>query len=165
MIISLIVAMGRNNIIGKNNQMPWHLPADLAWFKKNTINKPVIMGRKTYESIGKPLPQRRNIVITRQPIEHQCRTNENVIWVNSYEEGLKQAGEAEEVMIIGGSTIYALALPLANRLYLTKIDSDVEGDTFFPDYLKYHWHCVFSENHPAEDLGGCAYQFSILNRA
>ncbi|MGB5805374.1 MAG: dihydrofolate reductase, partial [Vibrio anguillarum] len=113
MIISMIAAMADNRIIGKDNQMPWHLPADFAWFKRCTLGKPVIMGRKTYESIGRPLPGRHNIVISRDA----SLAIEGVSIVSSIEEAIEVAGHVDEVMIIGGGSIYQACMPQANKLY------------------------------------------------
>ncbi|MCW8942216.1 MAG: type 3 dihydrofolate reductase [Gammaproteobacteria bacterium] len=135
MIISLITAMDRNRLIGNNNQLPWHLPADFAHFKSVTMGKPVIMGRKTYESIGKPLPGRTNIVLSRDP---DIRF-EGVACVSSFEQALLLVADAEEVMVIGGSTIYEMLLPRANRLYLTYVDAEFEGDAWFPEFDKNQW--------------------------
>ncbi|WVD64956.1 type 3 dihydrofolate reductase [Utexia brackfieldae] len=162
-MISLIAAMANHRVIGKNNQMPWHLPADLAWFKQNTVNKPIIMGRKTFESIGRPLPNRHNIIITRQPIDATLPQS-MVSWVNSLEQAIKAAKPASEVMIIGGGNIYQQALPLANRLYLTHIQANLDGDTHFPDYHLYPWQQTFVEEHIADDKNPYHYQFEILNR-
>ena len=130
MIISMIAAMADNRIIGKDNQMPWHLPADFAWFKRCTMGKPVVMGRKTYESIGRPLPGRLNIVISRD----ETLKIEGVTTVTSIEQALDVAGDVEEVMIIGGGAIYASCLPMANKLYVTHIEAAIDGDTQFPDW-------------------------------
>ncbi|MFC4158905.1 dihydrofolate reductase [Chitinimonas lacunae] len=127
-LISLIAAVARNGTVGRDNAMPWHLPADLRYFKSVTSGHPVVMGRKTFDSIGRPLPNRHNIVITRQ-IDWQV---EGITVVHSLEEALAAAGPADEIFIMGGGQIYAQALPLADRLYLTEIDADFEGDAFFP---------------------------------
>jgi len=127
--------MDRNRLIGNNNQLPWHLPADFAHFKSVTMGKPVIMGRKTYESIGKPLPGRTNIVLSRDP---DIRF-EGVACVSSFEQALLLVADAEEVMVIGGSTIYEMLLPRANRLYLTYVDAEFEGDAWFPEFDKNQW--------------------------
>ena len=129
-IISLIAAMAQNRVIGKGNEMPWHLPADLGHFKAVTLGKPIIMGRKTYESIGRPLPGRVNIVISSnaQYSLEGCET------VTSLEEAIKLVEDVEELMIIGGGFLYSQTLAQADRLYLTFIDLDVEGDTKFPEY-------------------------------
>lgn len=130
MIISMIAAMAKQRIIGKDNQMPWHLPADFAWFKRCTMGKPVVMGRKTYDSIGRPLPGRLNIVISRD----ESLVIEGVTMANSIAHALALAGDADEVMIIGGGSIYAECLPKADKLYLTFIDATIDGDTQFPDW-------------------------------
>lgn len=129
-ILSLIVAHADNRIIGKDNDMPWHLPADLAYFKQTTLGKPIVMGRKTYESIGRPLPGRKNIVISRDA-SYQA---EGITSVTSVEQALLAAGDVEEVMVIGGGAIYQHCISAAQRLYITHIKADIEGDTSFPDY-------------------------------
>jgi dihydrofolate reductase len=159
MIISLIAALATDRVIGMENAMPWHLPGDLAWFKRNTLNKPVIMGRKTFESIGRPLPGRLNIVISSQPGEH-----EGVTWVTSVDAALAAAGDVEEVMVMGGGRVYEQLLPKANRLYLTHIDAEVEGDTHFPDYEPDDWESTFSEFHDADEQNSHGYCFEILDR-
>lgn len=159
MIISLIAAMAADRVIGMENSMPWHLPADLAWFKRNTLNKPVVMGRKTFKSIGKPLPDRLNIVISSHPGGHQ-----GVTWVASVDAALQAAGKAEEVMVIGGGQIYAQFLKLANRLYLTHINAEVTGDTHFPEYQPDQWNSVFSEFYDADKFNTHSYRFEILAR-
>ncbi|AVF35906.1 type 3 dihydrofolate reductase [Rahnella sikkimica] len=159
MIISLIAALATDRVIGMENAMPWHLPGDLAWFKRNTLNKPVIMGRKTFESIGRPLPGRLNIVISSKPGEH-----DGVTWVTSVDAALAAAGEVEEVMVMGGGRVYEQLLPKANRLYLTHIDAEVEGDTHFPDYEPDDWESTFSEFHDADEQNSHGYCFEILDR-
>ncbi|MFQ1004454.1 type 3 dihydrofolate reductase [Gilliamella sp. CG22] len=167
MTLSIIVAMAHNRVIGFNNQMPWHLPADLAWFKKNTLNKPVIMGRKTFESIGKALPNRHNIVISRQAkTEAESNINPNISWVTSIDEALVVANsqQCQEVFIIGGGNIYQQVLPFINRLYLTHIDADLQGDTYFPNYAPETWQSVFQEHHQADDKNPYDYNFEVLER-
>ncbi|CAM3789293.1 type 3 dihydrofolate reductase [Rahnella victoriana] len=159
MIISLIAALATDRVIGMENAMPWHLPGDLAWFKRNTLNKPVIMGRKTFESIGRPLPGRLNIVISSNPGEH-----DGVTWVTSVDAALAAAGDVEEVMVMGGGRVYEQLLPKANRLYLTHIDAEVEGDTHFPDYEPDDWESTFSEFHDADEQNSHGYCFEILDR-
>jgi dihydrofolate reductase len=159
MIISLIAALAADRVIGMENAMPWHLPADLAWFKRNTLNKPVIMGRKTFESIGRPLPGRHNIVLSNQP-----GSEADVTWVTSLDEALVAAGPVEEVMVMGGGQVYSQFLPCANRLYLTHIDAEIEGDTHFPDYEPDEWETSFSEFHDADELNSHGYCFEILER-
>ncbi|KAF6657497.1 type 3 dihydrofolate reductase [Enterobacteriaceae bacterium EKM102V] len=158
-MISLIAALAADRIIGMENAMPWDLPADLAWFKRNTLKKPVIMGRLTFESIGRPLPGRLNIVVSSQP-----GTAEGVTWVTSLDEALQAAGEAEEIMVIGGGRVYEQMLKCADRLYLTHIDAEVEGDTQFPDYEPDEWQSTFSEFHDADEHNSHSYCFEILDR-
>jgi len=159
MIISLIAALATDRVIGMENAMPWHLPADLAWFKRHTLNKPVIMGRKTFESIGRPLPGRLNIVISSQP-----GTHDGVTWVNSIDAALAAAGDVEEVMVMGGGQVYGQWLKHANRLYLTHIDAEVEGDTHFPDYEPDEWESSFSEFHDADAQNSHGFCFEIPER-
>jgi dihydrofolate reductase len=159
-ILSMIVAHANKRIIGKDNDMPWHLPADLAYFKKTTLGKPIIMGRKTYESIGRPLPGRQNIVISRdvnyQAVGVDCAT--------SVEQALILAGDVEEVMVIGGGAIYRHCLPFAHRLYITHIKANIEGDTEFPEYdTDNDWPLTQSTKFSADeknhfDLDFCIYQ-------
>ena len=167
-ILSMIVATADNNIIGKDNTMPWHLPADLAYFKKVTLGKPIIMGRKTYESIGRPLPGRRNIVISRDA----SYTAEGIDTVTSVEQALALVdgtnGDAavDEIMVIGGGAIYKHCLPKADRLYITHIKAAIDGDTQFPHYDDGSWQKVSSEQRlsgekNAYDLNFCVYQREI----
>jgi len=158
-MISLIAALAADRIIGMENAMPWDLPADLAWFKRNTLKKPVIMGRLTFESIGRPLPGRLNIVVSSKP-----GTTEGVTWVTSLDEALQTAGDAEEIMVIGGGRVYEQMLKRADRLYLTHIDAEVEGDTQFPDYEPDEWQSTFSEFHDADEQNSHSYCFEILDR-
>jgi len=158
-MISLIAALAADRIIGMENAMPWNLPADLAWFKRNTLNKPVIMGRLTFESIGRPLPGRLNIVVSSKPGNH-----EGVTWVTSLEDAVKAAGDVEEMMVIGGGRVYEQMLARADRLYLTHIDAEVEGDTQFPDYEPDEWQSTFSEFHDADEQNSHSYCFEILDR-
>ncbi|MCZ6559577.1 MAG: type 3 dihydrofolate reductase, partial [Gammaproteobacteria bacterium] len=135
MKISLILAMGRNRVIGRDNQLPWHLPADLAHFKATTMGKPILMGRKTWESIGKALPGRKNIVLTGQA----GYTTDGATVVNSIDEAIAACESAEELMVIGGAGVYQAFLPRAQKIYLTQIDNDIEGDTFFPQLDEQEW--------------------------
>jgi dihydrofolate reductase len=132
--VSLIVAYDRNRGIGKDNKMPWHLPSELAHFKRTTMGKPIVMGRKTHESIGRALPGRRNIVITRNTVGTQ-----GVETAHSMQDALKLCNDAEEIMVIGGGQIYAAALPLATRVIATEIDADFEADTHFPALNAREW--------------------------
>ena len=157
----MIAAMANDRIIGDDNQMPWHLPADLQHFKRVTMDKPVVMGRKTFESIGRPLPGRRNIVITR----NTTYKAEGVEVVSSPEEALTLLEGTEEVMVIGGGNIYGQFLPLAERLYLTFIDLAVAGDTQFPDYEKgYQWIEVESEVNQPDERNKYGYTFVTLQK-
>lgn len=158
-ILSMIVAHANNRVIGKNNDMPWHLPADLAYFKKTTLGKPIVMGRKTYQSIGRPLPGRKNIVISRD----ENFTAPGVEVVTSVEAALALVIEHEEVMVIGGGAIYQHCLASAQRLYITHIDADIEGDTYFPDYDLTVWKKVASDIRPSDEknlyqLDFCVYE-------
>ncbi|MFW1459387.1 type 3 dihydrofolate reductase [Vibrio parahaemolyticus] len=159
MIISMIAAMADNRVIGKDNQMPWHLPADFAWFKRCTMGKPVVMGRKTYDSIGRPLPGRLNIVISRD----ESLSIEGVTTVTSVEKALEAAGDVEEVMIIGGGAIYASCLVMANKLYVTHIDAVVEGDTQFPDWGN-EFKETYSETYQADEKNAYNMRFTILEK-
>lgn len=141
-MISLIVAHDKNHVIGLNNEMPWHLPGDLAYFKRMTMGKPIIMGRNTFESIGRALPGRRNIVITRN-LDYAAR---DVEVVHSLQQALDIVTDAEEVMVIGGQQIFTEALPLANRLYITEIDYEFEGDTYFPMYQEWAKKTISESN-------------------
>jgi len=158
-MISLIAALAVDRVIGMENAMPWNLPADLAWFKRNTLNKPVVMGRLTWESIGRPLPGRKNIVISSKP-----GTDERVQWVSSIDDAIAACGDVEEIMVIGGGRVYEQFLPKAQKLYLTHIDAEVEGDTHFPDYDPDDWESVFSEFNDADEQNSHSYCFEILER-
>lgn len=148
MRISLIAAIDKNRVIGQDGGLPWHLPEDFAWFKKITTGKPVLMGRKTFESIGRPLPQRTNIVISRH-----AHDTPGVTWVTSLEAALEKARHqhTEEIMIIGGGEIYRQALPHADRLYLTEVDIIVRGDSFFPDFHAAEWQRTVLSTHTPHD--------------
>ena len=160
MLVSIVAAMDRNRLIGRKNQLPWHLPADLAHFKRITMGKPIIMGRGTYESIGRPLPGRTKLVLTRSVDFHA----EGVTVVRSLQQALEAAAGAQEVMIIGGSSIYELALPLADRLYLTHIEHGYEGDAWFPEFDQAQWRVIASETHVADQKNPCAYRFVTYER-
>ncbi|MFT5850171.1 MAG: dihydrofolate reductase [Colwellia sp.] len=160
-LLSMIVAHADNRIIGKDNNMPWHLPADLAYFKKTTLGKPIIMGRKTYESIGRPLPGRQNIVISRD----QNYRADGVDSATSVEQALLLAGEVDEVMVIGGGAIYSHCLPLANRLYITHIKADIDGDTQFPEYNTVEdWQLTSSVKLSADDKNSFDVDFCVYQR-
>lgn len=159
MNLSLIVATTLNHVIGKDNQIPWHLPVDLAWFKQNTLSKPVIMGRKTFESIGRPLPKRVNIVLSRQPYE-----KEGIIWKNSLESAVDFLPENSEIMLLGGGELFKQYLPQANKLYLTEIQTELEGDTFFPVLDWQEWHIDFEQYVVADENNPYDCRFLILTR-
>ena len=156
--ISIVVAISENNAIGKDNQLLWHLPADLKHFKEITTGHPIIMGRKTYDSIGRPLPNRRNIVITRAT----TLTIENVEVVNTLEDAISLCKNEDEIFIIGGAEIYKHALALTNRIYLTTVHQRYDGDVFFPALNMNEWKEVFKEYHPADEKNTVAYTFSTL---
>lgn len=155
--LSLIVARASNGVIGKDNQLPWHLPADLKHFKAITMGKPIVMGRKTFDSIGRPLPGRQNIVVTRNP----DFTSSGITVVHSVEAAITAANETEEIMIIGGTELYKLSLPLADRIYLTDIQQDFDGDAHFPS-LALQWREVSREDHVSDD--GLRYSFCVFER-
>ncbi|PQA60506.1 dihydrofolate reductase [Siphonobacter curvatus] len=157
-MIHLVVAVAENGAIGKDNQLLWHLPDDLKQFKKLTSGHTVVMGRKTYESIGKPLPNRTNVIITR---------NENYeapgcIVVSSLEEAIRTESD---VYIIGGAEIYQQALPLTDRIHLTEVQASVEGDTFFPKLDSAEWHELSRETHPTDEKHTYAFDFVELERS
>lgn len=162
MIVSAIVATAKNNVIGKNNDIPWYLPADLKYFKKTTLNHHIIMGRKSFQSIGKPLPKRTNIVITRNPFFIAS----NCIMSTSVEEALSIAqdnGETE-AFIIGGGQIYELSKNYWDKLYLTEVDLLVEGDIFFPEINPEEWNLISSESHQPDEKNEHAYTFKVFER-
>ena len=171
-ILSMIVATADNNIIGKDNDMPWHLPADLAYFKKVTLGKPIIMGRKTYESIGMALPGRRNIVITRdENYLPKGKGSEGVDVVSSVEQALALVDGSNdneavaEIMVIGGGAIYKHCLPAANRLYITHIKAAIDGDTQFPDYDDGGWKQVSSELRVSDEKNAYDLDFCVYERS
>lgn len=153
---SIIVAIGNNNEIGKGNEMLWHLPADLLHFKETTSGHPVIMGRKTFESIGRPLPNRQNIVITR----NNDYKRDGVKICSSLDEALKIFKDSDkEVFIIGGGEIYRQAMSIADKLYVTKVDGDFDADTFFPEINDEEWGKVSEEAHEPDDKNHYPYKF------
>ena len=166
MKLALIWAMARNRTIGRNNALPWYLPEDLKHFKRVTLGKPIIMGRKTWESIGRPLPGRTNIVITRDAAFQA----DGVRVVHSLEQALALAEKiclldgGDEAIVMGGAEIYALALPHADRLYLTQVHADVEGDAHFPPLDLTQWHELGREDFAAQGPNPYDYSFLILER-
>jgi dihydrofolate reductase len=161
MKISLILAMGRNRVIGRDNQLPWHLPADLAHFKATTMGKPILMGRKTWESIGKALPGRLNIVLTGQA----GYTAEGATVVNSIDNAIAACESADELMVIGGAAVYEALLPVAQKIYLTLVDEEFEGDTFFPQIDEQEWREESREDHSTDDKNAYDYSFRVLKKA
>ena len=160
MQISIIAAMANGRVIGIDNTLPWRLPADLQHFKTMTMGKPILMGRKTYESIGRPLPGRTNVVVSR----NDAYQPEGVIKAHSICEAFAQVIAHDEVMIVGGASFYDQMLPFANRLYLTLIHADFEGDAFFPDYDPADWREAARADHPADENNPHPYSFLILER-
>lgn len=160
LMLSLIVAMAANGAIGKDNAMPWHLPGDLQYFKTITTGKTLIMGRKTFESLPKILPNRRHIIITSKP--EYAKFHPGVETASSLNDAIAKAPSADEAFIIGGSSIYREALPLCERLYITEIYADFDADTFFPevDYSRYE---LVSQSEILSD-GGVAYRFMQYRR-
>ena len=159
--LTLIAALARNRVIGRDNRLPWRLPADLRFFKHITQGKPLLMGRRTWESIGRPLPGRRMIVLSRDPAYHApgCAI------ARSLEEALAQTGAADELMVIGGAALYQQTLPLVERLYLTRIDADVAGDVRFPEWDEQDWRLAWEEAHPADADHAWPYRFQRWERA
>ena len=156
----LVAAMARGRVIGRDGDMPWHLPADLAHFKALTLGHPVLMGRRTFESIGRPLPGRTNIVISRT----RPQLPDGVELAAGLEEGMRLAADASQLMVIGGGQIYAEALPLAQRLELTLIDAEIDGDTFFPAFDPQDWRVRATQARPADARNAYALNFITLER-
>jgi dihydrofolate reductase len=161
MIVSLIAAMAQNRVIGNNNELPWRLPADLKHFRQLTMGKPVLMGRKTFESIGKPLPGRTNIIVTKNPGFSAKGCNV----VHDIDAALKQAGSCTEVMVIGGASLYSQTLPLADRIYLTIIHQDFIGDTRLPAIDDEAWEEIGREDYLEPDaVNHYPYSFIVLQK-
>ncbi|MDQ6992617.1 MAG: type 3 dihydrofolate reductase [Mariprofundus sp.] len=159
-LISLIWAMDENRLIGSNNALPWRLPADMAWFKKNTLAKPILMGRKTYDSIGRPLPGRTNLILSKQA----DLKVEGCSVIHHLDAAKTMVGDAEEIMVMGGAEIYKLLLPYADRLYITEIATACQGDSWFPAFDRSEWQPLFTESHPVDDRNIYPYSFTILER-
>ncbi|MFT5426845.1 MAG: dihydrofolate reductase [Gammaproteobacteria bacterium] len=160
MKISIIVAMDKNRVIGLEGDLPWRLSADLKHFKAITMGKPLIMGRKTHESIGRPLPGRKNIVVTHS----QDFKAEGCVIVHSLDDAFQAAGDVDEVMIMGGSGVYDQSLARVDRLYLTEVHADVKGDVYFPKFDKCEWKEVEMEKHTADEKNEFDYSFVVLER-
>lgn len=164
--LSIIVAMANNRAIGKDNNLLWHLPEDLKYFKRITMGKPIVMGRKTFESIGRPLPGRLNIVITRQKdwqhegitVAHSIAQAIELAQAQSLIDGI------DEIMVIGGAEIYRIALPQTDRLYLTRVDAEIDGDAFFPAVSENEWKEIARESFAASNNNPYDYVFSVLER-
>ncbi len=160
MRITLIAALARNRVIGRDHRLPWRLPADLRFFKQTTMGKPLLMGRRTWESIGRPLPGRRMIVLSGDP-GYQAA---GCVVVPTLDEALALAGAVPEVMVIGGATLYEQTLPLAERLVLTRIDGEIPGDVWFPVWEEQDWRLVWEEAHPADADHAWSLQFQRWER-
>lgn len=158
--LSIIVAMSRNGVIGKDNAIPWRLPGELALFKRVTMGHPIVMGRRTWESIGRALPGRLNIVVTR----NKAYAAPGATVVPSLEAALAAAAGATEIFIIGGAQLYAEALPRANRLYLTTVDTEVDGDTRMPAFDRRAWRTVATESHARDERNAFSYTLDVLER-
>jgi len=152
--------MDRNHLIGNNNQLPWHLPADFAHFKSITMGKPIVMGRKTFESIGKPLPGRLNIVLTRDP----DISFEGVACVSNFTDAKALVPDTDELMIIGGSTIYEMLMPQVNRMYITYVDAEFEGDAWFPQFDKNKWLEKDTVVRPADEKNAYICKFITFEK-
>lgn len=160
-MISFLVAMDENRVIGLNNDMPWHLPADLAYFKKMTTGHTIVMGRKTYESIGRALPNRKNVILTRD----QKFTAENCIVIHSIDEALAiMDNNDEEYFVIGGTEIFQQFFPYADRLYITQINEKFEGDTYFPPFDSKEWKVVSREQGIKNEKNPYDYEFLIYEK-
>ncbi len=158
--ITLIVAAAENNAIGKDNQMPWHLPNDFKYFKRNTIGHSIVMGRKTFDSIGKPLPERRNIVLTRD----QNYANSEVDVANSIQDVLTYCRDEREIFIIGGANIYEQTRALANRVLMTRVHTTIDGDAFFPELPESEWQLISQDKHLKDEKHAFDYTFEIWER-
>jgi dihydrofolate reductase len=159
-LVSLVVAMARNHVIGRDNALPWRLPEDLKHFKAVTWGKPILMGRKTFESIGKPLPGRANLVLTRDTDWMAA----GVLVVHSLDEVLERARNAPELACIGGAEVFQLLMPLATRIYLTRIDADIAGDTVFPPIDHSQWAELRSREFAADERNAFDMTFITLER-
>lgn len=160
MQVSIIAAIDRNQLIGRDGELPWRLPADLKYFKRMTIGKPIVMGRRTWQSLDRPLPGRPNIVLTRNA-EYKP---DGAIVVRDLDQALAVFSDAPELMIIGGGQLYRSALPIANRLYLTRIDDEFEGDAWFPRIDWPDWNLVSEQSHPSDEINRMNYNFQVYQR-
>lgn len=158
--LSLIAALSENGVIGRDNKLPWYMPADLAHFKRLTMGKPIIMGRRTWESLPGLLPYRTHVVVTRD----RDYVAEGGFVVHSIREAIEFAGDAEELMVVGGANLYTQVLPLVSRMYLTIVHDYFDGDTVFPGYEEGDWREVSREQHEADERNPHEYSFVILER-
>ncbi len=158
--LSIIAALSENRVIGRDNQLPWRLPADLAHFKRLTIGKPILMGRRTWESLPGLLPHRTHIVVTRDP----DYVAQGALVVHSLEQAIAVAGDVDELMVVGGAQLYTQAVPIASRMYLTLVHERVAGDTYFPEYPACEWREIAREPHAADERNPHAYSFVTLQR-
>lgn len=160
-IISLIAAMADDRAIGIENRLPWKLPVDMKWFRRHTLGKPIVMGRKTFESFGgRPLPERTNIVITRD----ESYQAEGAVVVHTIEEAISAAGDVQEVMVIGGESFYGQMLPRTDRFYITLVHGSFEADAWFPEFDWNDWIEVEREEHPVDEKNAWACSFLVLER-
>lgn len=159
MKLSAVVAVSDNGVIGRDNALPWHLPADLAYFRRVTMGKPILMGRRTWESIGRPLPGRRNIVMTRGAFSAP-----GVDTVHSLEEAEALVAGEPEMMIIGGAEVFRIAMPRMTHIHLTRVHCRIDGDVFMPEIAAGEWREVSREEHPADARNACALTFTLLER-
>ena len=160
-MISIIAAMGRNRELGLDNKLLWHLPVDMKFFRQTTMGKPILVGRKTYESFGgKPLPGRKNIVITKD----KNYQSDGAMIVHSIDEAIQEAGDVDEIMIIGGASFYEQTLPLADRLYLTYVDADFEADSWFPEFDVREWKETSRLLNKADDKNPFDCSFVVYDR-
>jgi dihydrofolate reductase len=159
-VITLIVAAADNGVMGRDNALPWHLPEDLKRFKQLTLGKPVVMGRKTHESIGRPLPGRHNIVVTR----HAHYRREGVTVVHGIDEAVRAAGDAAEIMVIGGAELFSAFLPCAGRVHLTRVHGEVPGDVYWPALDARQWRRVHEQHRAADEKHAYPMTFEVWER-
>ena len=163
MYISFLVATDQNRLIGANNSIPWRLPDDMGWFREKSMHKPIIMGRKTYESLPlkfRPLPHRHNIILTR----NRAYQAPGATVAYSIEAALMAAGDVEEIIIGGGSKIYELFIPFVNRIYLTLVNGRYQGDTYLPEFDLAGWHETFRQHHPVDEKHAVSFDWVILEK-
>lgn len=157
---AFVVAMDERGLIGRDNDLPWRLSADLQYFRRITMGKPILMGRKTHESIGRALPGRQNIVVSSLPGYQAAGCDV----VNSIDKALTVAADADEIMVIGGSSLFEQMFDMADKLYLTRVHAELEGDTWFPEWDKTQWQLISQESHPADEKNDYAYSFEVYQR-